>query len=147
MKPVRPRPERGFPDAGRRGFGLLELMIAMLILSVLLGLAIPSYRQYVHRGHRAQAVGSLLAAAACQERIRARNGYYDTTQCASGLDNAHYAFRIEPVGEVESLEFRVIAAPRRRAATDACGSLSLDHAGTRTVSGGGAAAGDCWGGR
>jgi len=147
MRPVRPRPEKGFPDAGRRGFGLLELMIAMLILSVLLGLAIPAYRQYVHRGHRAEAVRSLLAAATCQERIRARSGYYDTTQCASGLDNAHYAFRIEPVGEAESLEFLLIAAPRKRAAADACGSLSLDHAGTRTVSGDGASPGDCWGGR
>ena len=34
------------------GFTLLELMIALLILSVLLGLAVPSYQRFVQRGQR-----------------------------------------------------------------------------------------------
>jgi type IV pilus assembly protein PilE len=116
MNPAQPPTRRTRVNANRRGFGLLELMIAMLVVAVLLGLAIPSYRQYVSRAHRAEAVRTLLAAASCQERIRAQSGYYDTARCASGL-------------------------------ADRCGSLTLNHAGTRAVSADGASVADCWGGR
>ena len=131
---------------GRRGFGLLELVIAMGVIAVLVGLAMPIYQRYVIRAHRADAVRNLLAAAACQERLRAGNGFYDTSLCASGMDTGHYAFRIEPAGEPEALEFTVFAIPSGAAAADGCGSLSLDHAGSRGVTGPRALA-DCWGGR
>jgi type IV pilus assembly protein PilE len=130
---------------GRCGFGLLELVIAMGVIAVLVGLAMPIYQRYVIRAHRADAVRILLAAAACQERLRAGSGFYDTSRCASGLDTGHYAFRIEPAGEPEALEFTVFAVPSG-AAADGCGSLSLDHAGSRGVTGSRALA-DCWGGR
>jgi type IV pilus assembly protein PilE len=134
------------PSHGRFGFGLLELVIAMAVIAVLVGLAMPIYQQYVIRAHRAEAVRILLGAAACQERLRAANGHYDTSRCASGLDTGHYAFLIEPPGETEALEFRVVAMPRRAAAADGCGSLSLDHAGSRAITGSRAIS-DCWGGR
>ena len=130
---------------GRCGFGLLELVIAMGVIAVLVGLAMPIYQRYVIRAQRADAVRILLAAAACQERLRAGSGFYDTSRCASGLDTGHYAFRIEPAGEPEALEFTVFAVPSG-AAADGCGSLSLDHAGSRGVTGSRALA-DCWGGR
>jgi len=128
------------PGPAQRGFGLLELMIAMLLVAVLLAFAIPSYRQYVSRAHRAEAVRTLLAVAECQERIHAETGYYDTTRCLSDLDNRHYTFRVEPADEPASLAFTVLAIPRQ---PDRCGSLALDQAGTRSASGGA----DCWGGR
>ena len=136
----------GSPRCGLSGFGLLELVIAMGVIAVLVGLAMPSYQRYVIRAHRAEAVRILLGAAACQERLRAANGYYDTSRCASGLDTGHYGFLIEPPGEPEALEFRVVAVPRRAAESDGCGTMSLDHAGTRQITGSRAVA-DCWGGR
>jgi type IV pilus assembly protein PilE len=136
----------GSPRCGRSGFGLLELVIAMGLIAVLVGLAMPSYQRYVIRAHRADVVRIMLGAAACQERLRAANGYYDTSRCASGLDTEHYAIRIEPPGEPEAAEFRVFAIPRTAAAADGCGRLSLDHAGSRGVTGSRAVA-DCWGGR
>ena len=131
------------PGLQQRGFGLLELMIALLVVAVLLGFAIPSYRQYVSRAHRAEAVRTLLAAAECQERIRAETGYYDTSRCASDLDNRHYTFRVEPADELASLTFTVLSTPRQ---PDHCGTLALDQAGTRSA-GGGADVADCWSGR
>lgn len=141
--PVRPD-SRTLPAPTLRGFGLLELVIALLVIAVLLAFAIPSYRQYVSRAHRAEAVRNLLAAAECQERIRAESGYYDTSHCLSDLDNRHYAFRVEPADEPASLAFTVLAIPRR---PDRCGNLALDQAGTRTVGADGANVADCWGGR
>lgn len=122
-------------------------MIALLVVAVLLGFAMPSYRQYVTRAHRAEAVRSLLAAANCQERIRAKTGYYDTSRCVTDLDSRHYSFQVEPADEPESLVFAVIATPRHRTPGDHCGSLAIDQSGTRTADGDGASVAECWGGR
>jgi type IV pilus assembly protein PilE len=138
---------RGHTASCRRaGFGLLELVIAMGVIAVLVALAMPTYQRYAVRAHRAEAVRILLGAAACQERLRAESGFYNTSRCASGLDTNHYAFEIEPPDETAAIEFRVVAVPRGAAAADGCGSLSLDHAGSRGVTGPRALA-DCWGGR
>jgi type IV pilus assembly protein PilE len=138
---------RGDTESCRRsGFGLLELVIAMGVIAVLVALAMPTYQRYAVRAHRAEAVRILLGAAACQERLRAESGFYNTSRCASGLDTNHYAFEIEPPDETAAIEFRVVAVPRGAAAADGCGSLSLDHAGSRGVTGPRALA-DCWGGR
>jgi type IV pilus assembly protein PilE len=133
-------------NPGAFGFSLLEILVALVVVSVLLALAMASYQRYVTRAHRAEAVRALLGAAACQERLRAQSGYYDTSRCASGLDTGRYTFRIEPGDEAESLVFRVVAMPRRPPSADTCGNLSLDQAGTRSISGPGSLA-DCWGGR
>ncbi len=90
-------------------------MIALLILSILLGLALPSYQRYVQRGQRAEAVRLLLAAAGCQERIRTQSGYYDTTRCLDGFEEPHYTLRIEPAEDVAATAFTLIAEPPRRA--------------------------------
>lgn len=131
---------------GRFGFGLLELVIAMGVIAVLVGLAMPAYQRYSIRAHRAEAVRILLGAATCQERLRADMGFYDTSRCASGVDTDHYVFLIEPPDESAAIEFTVIAIPRGAAAADGCGSLSLDQAGSRSVTGSRSVA-DCWGGR
>lgn len=130
-----------------RGFTVLELLIAMLIAGILLGLAIPSYQRYVLRGQRAEAVRMLLAAAACQERIRAATGAYDTRRCISETGNGSYTLRIEPEDEAAVLVFTVFAEPRVALADDDCGVLSLDHAGTRRISGDEAALAACWSGK
>ena len=143
----RARHRRGGSAPNRRaGFGLLELVIAMGVIAVLIGLAMPAYQRYAVRAHRAEAVRILLGAAACQERQRAESGFYDTSRCASGLDTNHYAFEIEPPDETAAIEFRVVAVPQGAAAGDGCGSLILDHAGSRGVTGSRDLA-DCWGGR
>lgn len=130
-----------------RGFSLLELLIAVLVLGVLLLLAMPSYRGYQQRAQRAEAVRVLLAAAACQERIRAAEGHYDTTRCLGGLSTSHYVLSLQPVATAETPEFRVVAEPLRTDRTDRCGHLGLDQAGTRSIGGDTSMLSACWGGR
>ncbi len=129
------------------GFTLLELMIALLIVGILLGLALPSYQGYVQRGQRAEAVRMLLAAAACEERVRARSGYYDTSRCLDAVRSGHYRLRVEPPGDTAALGFRLIAEPLAAAPEDACGALSLDQAGRRGITGSASKLASCWGGR
>lgn len=129
------------------GFTMLELVTALAVVAVLLALAVPGYQRYAQRAERAEAVRALLAAAACQERIRAQGGYYDTTRCLDGNAVAAYTMRIDPPDDGASLAFTVIAEPARPRADDPCGSLSLDQAGTRGISGGADGLAACWSGR
>lgn len=60
------------------GFTLVEMMVVVLLLSIILGLSIPGYRQYVQRASRTDATADLLRLAANQERFYLQNGTYAT---------------------------------------------------------------------
>jgi type IV pilus assembly protein PilE len=122
-------------------------MIALLVLSILTGLAIPSYQRYLQRGHRAEAVRLLLAAAACQERIRTVTGFYDTTRCLDGGGDTGYVLSYVPANRSATMEFTLFAEPPAGGSIDDCGTLSLDQSGRRGNSGGASAERACWAGR
>ena len=42
-----------------KGFGLLDLMIAVIILSLLAAVAVPSYKQFLVRAKNARAIGDI----------------------------------------------------------------------------------------
>jgi type IV pilus assembly protein PilE len=128
------------------GFSLLELVIVLAVIGVLLTLAIPSYQRYTQRAHRADAIRMMLGIADCQERVRANSGFYDPSSCREGFYSDSHELRIEPPDSTASLEFTIVAQ-LRQGRDDACGSLSLDQAGTRGISGNQADLGKCWSGR
>jgi type IV pilus assembly protein PilE len=51
-----------------RGVTLLEVLIAATIVAILAAIAYPSYRDYVQRAKRSEAIAKLLEIAANQER-------------------------------------------------------------------------------
>jgi len=126
---------------------VLELVVALAIAAVLLALALPSYHRYTLRAARAEAVRQLHAAAACQERVRAVTGYYDTSRCLPQPADGAYRFRFEPSNDAQSLAFELHADPGQARRGDDCGGLSLDQAGTRRITGREEKLPDCWGGR
>jgi type IV pilus assembly protein PilE len=128
------------------GFSLLELVIVLAVIGVLLTLAVPSYQRYTQRAHRADAIRMMLGIADCQERVRANSGFYDPSSCREGFHSDSHELRIEPPDSTASLEFTIVAQ-LRQGRDDACGSLSLDQAGTRGISGNQADLGKCWSGR
>jgi type IV pilus assembly protein PilE len=118
------------------GFTLIEVVVVMVIVAILAAIAIPAYTQYIVRGHRSEARGSLLAAAQWMERWRTERGSYlnganlpplpvtvspptGTVQYNIGLINttaAAYTLDATPVGSM---------------ANDACGNLTLNNLGVR----------------
>jgi type IV pilus assembly protein PilE len=71
-----------------RGFTLIEVMITVAIIAILAAVALPSYREYVIRGHLADAAGGLATVQADMERHFQDNRTYATagsfiTPCAS----------------------------------------------------------------
>ncbi len=60
------------------GFTLVELLIALVIVAILAGTAIPSYYRYVVRSRQATATTQLTAVWQAQEIYRLQNGSYAT---------------------------------------------------------------------
>lgn len=141
------RAKRSGPRCARGGWSLVELMVALVIVAILLRLAMPAYQQYLQRGHRADAVRELLRVAACQERVRAATGYYDTTRCIGAIPGGRYRFAFEPTGATATLIYVARAEPLRPDRADRCGTLGIDQSGSRMISGASNRLADCWGGR
>ncbi len=56
-----------------QGFGLLDLMIAVVILSLLAAVAVPSYKQFVVRAKNARAIGDIGSIAIQIDKFRLNN--------------------------------------------------------------------------
>lgn len=69
----------------KNGFSLLELLVILGIISILLAIALPSYRQYVSYANRAAAKAFLLEIFNRQEVRIGQTGAYATTIAELGL--------------------------------------------------------------
>ena len=56
-----------------RGFGLLDLMIAVVVMALLVAVAIPSYKQFVVRAKNARAIGDIATMSIEIDRFRLKN--------------------------------------------------------------------------
>ncbi len=132
--------------ARQSGFTLIELMIVVLILAVLMAIAYPSYNRHVMKTRRAAAEVCL------QERVQLLERYYTTHLSYAGAsapaqcDDISNFYTIGWTGgdEPTAREFSISAEPQGAQTKDEqCGTLSLDQAGTRGISGSGEVA-QCW---
>jgi len=128
------------------GMTLIELVIVMAVMGILIATAVPSYRSYMLRVHRSEAIRILLQAAMCQERIYASNGNYDTNQCYPATEYQQYQLSYSPA-ESQSGTYLAVATPAGAQLADPCGSLSLDQNGARDISGENISTMKCWNGR
>ncbi|OGO94008.1 MAG: hypothetical protein A3F10_00915 [Coxiella sp. RIFCSPHIGHO2_12_FULL_42_15] len=80
------------------GLTLMELLIALLIIGILVGIAVPTYQTYVLRGNRADAFQTLLGIQLQQEKYRLSNTSYGTlAQVWGGVTTSprgHYTLSI-----------------------------------------------------
>jgi type IV pilus assembly protein PilE len=134
-----------------RGFTLIELMIALVIVAILAGIAVPSYRNYVLRSHRIEATSALLKVAAAQEKFYLQNNTYtDNVGDVAGLgfsttddtgafvtENGWYTITVTAA---DNEGFTLTAEAEGDQVNDAdCTDFTLESSGAKSASGDG-----CW---
>ena len=128
----------------RGGFSLIELLIALACIATLTNLAWPSYQSLILRSHRAQARASLLQAAHWFERAASANGAYpaanDVPSSVLQIEGQRYKMNVTSTAQSYTLS----ATPWGVQAVDACGTLSINHLGMRSVEGASQTAAQCW---
>ncbi|RZI74316.1 MAG: prepilin-type N-terminal cleavage/methylation domain-containing protein [Rubrivivax sp.] len=73
------------PRPRRRGFSLIELMVALAIAGILAAIAYPAYTSHMQRGRRADGIAALTAVMQAQERYRGNRAKYASTLSELGL--------------------------------------------------------------
>lgn len=128
----------------RKGFTLIELIIAVAIIGVLTAIAFPSYRNYVIRSSRAAAQTELLQLANLQEKIYLNsNGYAVSITAAyngrddGGLgkttgrtDDGKYVLSITP-NATPTQVYTITATPVAGSTQDGDGVITISSDGTR----------------
>ena len=131
------------------GFTLIELMITVAIIAIIVAIALPNYRSYTLRSHRADAQAALLDMAARQERFLAQNNTYTTVvDAANGLNmgtttSAEGYYNISATacagGNISTCYLLTAAATGSQLGDTECLSVTFDSIGTR-----GGTTADCW---
>ena len=127
-----------------KGFTLIEVLVAMTCVGVLATVAWPSYQTLMWRSQRAQARTALLQAAHWLERAASANGSYpaSTDIPASVLLVEGQRYQIQVTSAPQS--YTLSALPLGPQSADACGTLTLNHLGVRSVQGASQSAAQCW---
>lgn len=122
------------------GFTLTELVVALAIAAIATSLAVSSYRSYLLRGYRIEALQSLLAAAAEQEKFHLGHGHYSDRLDAGagsqppGLPIASQTLRNRYRLAIESADaasYRLVASPAVGHEDRLCAHMAIDQSGRR----------------
>ncbi len=144
--------------ANRTGFSLIEVMVALVIVAITATYALTSYRRYLVRSYRLEAVQGLLAAAAEQEKFHLAHGRYSDRldsvigdeppglPVASITPHRRYEMAIELA---DAGVFRLVALPLANSGQGddtGCRQFSIDESGRRQAhdSAGNDSTSRCW---
>lgn len=131
-------------------FTMVELLFVMAIIAILLGVAIPIYRDYVVRAERAEGKNFLLRVQAAQERFYTNNSAYSNSMVGSGAAGLGFTSVEAPGGKFSvaialtngNQGYTMTLTPANGHADPDCTSLVVDNLGNKSATG--ATANKCW---
>jgi type IV pilus assembly protein PilE len=147
-------------SARHRGFTLIELMIVVVIASILVGIAVPSYTSQVRKSRRTDARNALMDIASREERyLSVTNSYsaiptdvgYSGAAWPQTLTNQYYTVKVEvpnPNTPAVTNSFLVTATTTGIQVGDtACATFTVNQIGQQKALDSGAvdATTTCWG--
>ncbi|MBL8449483.1 MAG: hypothetical protein JNM32_06120 [Dechloromonas sp.] len=126
---------------------MVELMVVVVILGILLGIAVPSYGDYMRKAARAQAKSVALDLAQMEERFFTNNTTYRVVAAGSGASlptgwqnysGSDFASRKYDVtvaagttGDIAT-SFTITATAANGFSDTTCGTMTLDSRGTKS---------------
>lgn len=124
-----------------RGFTLIELMITVAVIGILAAVAYPAYLDQIRKARRAEAQAALMNISARQQQRLLDTRSYATTVDALNVTIPNtvlqtYAITLS-VGTATVPTFTALATPSGSQASDKCGAMSINQAGTKSPS-------SCW---
>jgi len=125
-----------------RGFTIIELLIALAVVAILVGVAVPTYQDSVRKSRRGQAKSDLAEAAQAMERSYTLNNTYvvagkttvaDYTGFGQSPQKGTKFYDLSFDGAVAAGTFKIVAKPVTGTGQekDACGTLSIDNTGKK----------------
>lgn len=137
-----------------RGFTLIELVIALVVVAILVAIALPSYNEQVIKSRRAEGQALLTGVAARLERCYTRFSSYTHASCAGVVAGSSEGgwYSVAPTSgsgatsTVAAQSYTLLAVPQRAQASDdtKCANLSITHTGVKGQSGTPPTGYACW---
>ncbi|GGA70955.1 type IV minor pilin protein PilE [Neiella marina] len=136
------------------GFSLIEMMVAVAIIAILTTVAYPAYQRYVAEGTRSEAAAILLEAAARQEQYYLDFHTYTSSMTALGYasdpvdfplsSGANANYKVSASGNANTFTLTATAINKQASRDSDCGSLKIDHLGTRSSNSDATDVKGCW---
>ena len=132
----------------RRGFTLMEVLIAVIIVGILASIALPTYTSYLARGRRAEARTQLVQAAQYMQRFYVANDSYKQDRSGNAViakipeNLKHSPSNSTPIYVLSipsealtssSFELRMTPISTGVMKADQCGAFTLTSTGVRGV--------------
>lgn len=147
------------PDKRLKGFTLIELLIVMAVITILASIALPSYKEFINKARRSDAMGALTGLAGAMQRYYTemhddggvlKYTYKGATVGSGGiypefspLDGATKYYKLE-IRSADDSSYRLKAIPQGSQSGDKCGTLTLESNGVESVIAATATAEECW---
>lgn len=143
---LRARPLRRCPPLRpAAGFTLIEVMIVVAVIAILTAIALPSYQEYVRRGHRSEARAGLQQASTWLERAATAQGTYPLTadfpDTLTTVPSGRYTISLD---SADGATWTLTATRANAQANDRCGNYTLTHTGARNIVDHNASVAECW---
>lgn len=127
-----------------QGFTLLEILIALTLIAILVGIAVPSYQANTERSRRTEAQTELATIVQDAERFYTRGNTFTGYVIPAGRTTLFYDIIFEADG---SGGFYTIRAKRKAASVhknDKCGDYVITSSRMRTLENNTLPMKDCW---